>query len=205
MIIFFKKGAVLLLTFCLITLILGLLPVHGENEIYENVLRLHVLANSDSEEDQAIKLKVRDAVLAKSEKLFVGCATREEAIEITKQNLSVLENTAQETLRAEGSDDSVRVELGEEVYPTRNYESFCFPAGSYLSLRIIIGEGEGQNWWCVLYPPMCLSAASAKSTQNDATIAVGFTGEQYRVITETEKPTYRVRFRILEVVEEALR
>jgi len=200
-----QKSLALLLTLCSLILLLGLLPVHGESEIYENVLRLHVLANSDSEEDQALKLKVRDAVLFKSEELFANCQTREDAIEVTKQNLSVLEETARETLRAEGSDHSVRVELGEEVYPTRNYESFCFPAGSYLSLRIILGEGEGQNWWCVLYPPMCLSAASAKSSQSDEAITVGFTGEQYRVITETDTPRYRVRFRILEVFEEAMR
>ena len=200
-----QKSLALMLILCSLILLLGLLPVHGESEIYENVLRLHVLANSDSEEDQALKLKVRDAVLAKSEELFANCQTREDAIELTKQNLSVLEETARETLRAEGSDHSVRVELGEEVYPTRNYESFCFPAGNYLSLRIILGEGEGQNWWCVLYPPMCLSAASAKSSQSDEAITVGFTGEQYRVITETDSPTYRVRFRILEVFEEAMR
>jgi len=200
-----QKAMALILTLCSLILLLGILPVHGESEIYENVLRLHVLANSDSEEDQTLKLKVRDAVLLKSEELFADCETREDAIEVTKQNLSVLEATALETLRAEGSDHSVRVELGEEVYPTRNYESFCFPAGSYLSLRIILGEGEGQNWWCVLYPPMCLSAASAKSSQSDEAITVGFTGEQYRVITETDSPTYRVRFRILEVFEEAMR
>ena len=201
----FQKAMALILTLCSLILLLGILPVHGESEIYENVLRLHVLANSDSEEDQALKLKVRDAVLLKSEELFADCETREDAIEVTKQNLSVLEATALETLRAEGSDHSVRVELGEEVYPTRNYESFCFPAGSYLSLRIILGEGEGQNWWCVLYPPMCLSAASAKSSQSDEAITVGFTGEQYRVITETDAPRYRVRFRLLEVFEEAMR
>ena len=200
-----QKAMALILTLCSLILLLGILPVHGESEIYENVLRLHVLANSDSEEDQALKLKVRDAVLTKSEELFADCTTREEAIEVTKQNLSVLEETALETLRAEGSTHSVHVELGEEVYPTRNYESFCFPAGSYLSLRIILGEGEGQNWWCVLYPPMCLSAASAKSEKRDAAITVGFTGEQYRVITETDAPTYRVRFRLLEVFEEAMR
>ena len=200
-----KKSLAVVLTLCSLILLLGMLPVHGESEIYENVLRLHVLANSDSEEDQALKLKVRDAVLAKSEELFADCTTREEAIEVTKENLSVLENTARETLRAEGSSDSVRVELGEEEYPTRNYESFCFPAGTYLSLRIILGEGEGQNWWCVLYPPMCLSAASAKSSRSDEAITVGFTGEQYRVITETDAPRYRVRFRLLEVFEEAMR
>ena len=200
-----KKALILTLTVCILVLVLGVLPVHGESELYDNVLRLHVLANSDSEEDQALKLKVRDAILAESQALFVECSTREEATELVKTNLPAFEEIARQTLQAEGCDDSVRIELGEEVYPTRNYESFCFPSGSYLSLRIIIGEGKGENWWCVLYPPMCLSAASAKATQEDAYISVGFTGEQYRIITETDTPRYRARFRILEVMEEALR
>ncbi|MBO5938549.1 MAG: stage II sporulation protein R [Clostridia bacterium] len=200
-----KKGLFLVLSLCTLFLVLSILPVHGESELYDNVLRLHVIANSDSDEDQALKLKVRDAVLAESEQLLASCQTREDAIAKTKEHLSRLEHAALKTLQAEGCNDSVRAELGEEVYPTRNYESFCFPSGSYLSLRIVIGEGEGQNWWCVLYPPMCLSAASADSTQNDAYISVGLTGEQYRVITETDTPRYRARFRILEAFEEALR
>ena len=200
-----KKGLILILTACILILVLSVLPVHGESELYDNVLRLHVIANSDSAEDQALKLKVRDAVLAKSESLFADCATREEAVEVTKQSLSILEATAREALYAEGCDDSVRVELGEEIYPTRNYEGLCFPSGSYCSLRIVIGEGAGENWWCVLYPPMCLSAASIKESSDDAYISVGFTGEQYRIITETDTPRYRVRFKILEALEEAMR
>lgn len=200
-----KKGLILTLTVCLLILVLGILPVHGESDLYENVLRLHVIANSDSEEDQSLKLKVRDAILAESKGLLEDCQTRDEAIVAVREHLPELEASARQTLLANDCRDSVRAELGEEVYPTRNYESFCFPSGSYLSLRVIIGEGEGQNWWCVLYPPMCLSAASVKETQEDAYISVGFTGEQYRIITETDTPRYRARFRILEVMEEALR
>ena len=198
-----KKICSLTVTFCLLMLLLSLLPVHGESELYGNVLRLHVLANSDSDEDQALKLQVRDAILTASEPLLTTCRSRQEAQAIVRENLSVFEETARETIRQAGKTDSVRIELGEEKYPTRVYESFCFPAGSYLSLRVWIGEGAGQNWWCVLFPPLCLSAASAPDRDDDA-IAVGLTEEQYRVITETEDPTYRVRFRILEVLEEAL-
>ena len=180
-------------------------PVHGEEKIYDSVIRLHVIASSDGEEDQALKLKVRDAVLRESEVLLTDCQTREDALAKVQEHLPHLEQAACEALQNENCFDSVRAELGEEVYPTRNYESFCFPSGNYLSLRIVIGEGEGQNWWCVLYPPMCLSAASAKDAQEDAYISVGFTGEQYRVITETDTPRYRARFRILEAFEEALR
>ncbi len=198
-----KKLLALTVTCCMLYLLIGILPVHGESEIYSNVLRLHVLANSDSEEDQALKLEVRDAVLAASESLLADCTSREEAISVVSANLPLLQAAAEEVIAGRGRCDPIRIELGEEVYPTRDYEAFCFPAGSYVSLRVLIGEGEGRNWWCVLFPPMCLSAASAKN--EDACVAVGLTGEQYRLITETDSPAYTVRFRILEVIEESLR
>lgn len=199
-----KKFAALLATLCLLILIIGILPVHGESEIYSNVLRLHVLANSDSEEDQALKLKVRDAILQKSDALLRDCRTRKEAISIVQNNLDVLEDAARGAIAAEGRQDTVAITLGEEVYPTRCYESFCFPSGSYLSLRVLIGNAEGQNWWCVLFPPMCMSAATQTEAQ-DAFVSVGLTGSQYRVITESDEVVYSVRFRILEVFEEHLR
>ena len=192
------------ITLCILVLLIGILPIHGESEIYSDVVRLHVLANSDSEEDQALKLQVRDAILEVSEPIFADCRTQEDAIAAVHANYNVLENAAKAAIAAAGRDDAVRIELGEEVYPTRNYESFCFPSGSYVSLRVLIGEAEGQNWWCVLFPPMCLGAATEESAE-EACIAVGLTGEQYRVITETDTPTYTVRFRMLEVFEEALR
>lgn len=199
-----KKILSVMLTLCLIVLLVGILPVHGESEIYNRVLRLHVIANSDSEEDQALKLKVRDAVLEASTPLLAECETREEAMTTIRENLPLLEDAARKTIAAEGRADTVSAVLGEEVYPTKDYESFCFPAGSYVSLQIKIGDAEGQNWWCVLFPPMCLGAASKESAE-EACISVGLTGEQYRIITETERPTYSVRFRILEVIEEASR
>lgn len=199
-----KKYGIFALTLCLLFGAIGFLPVHGESEIYSNVLRLHVIANSDSPEDQALKLQVRDAVLACADELFANASSREEAIQITEEHLEVLTVAAQQAVSEAGRRDSVHLELGEEVYPTKNYEACCFPAGSYASLRIVIGAGNGQNWWCVLFPPMCLSAASGHSAE-EAFISVGLSAEQYRVITETDRPTYRARFRILEVLEETLR
>lgn len=197
-----KKIWVLTLTVCLLFLFIGVLPVHGEAEIYDNVLRLHILANSDSEEDQALKLKVRDAILKRGEGLFDSCQNREEAAARVRENEEMLLETAKHVIAEEGYDYPVRIELGEEEYPTRTYGSICFPSGNYLSLRILIGSGEGENWWCVLFPPICASAATKNSSEADAFIAVGLTGEQYRIITETEKPTYQVRFKILETIQE---
>ena len=198
-----KKIGSLFLTLCVILLVLSILPIHGESAVYDRVLRLHVLANSDSPRDQELKLQVRDAVLAVTDPLLRDAVTREEAEAILGSNLPLLKATAEDTLRSLGSEDTVTVELGRESYPTRTYARLAFPSGNYLSLRIRIGTGEGQNWWCVLFPPMCLSAASEESAA-DAFISVGFSDEQYRVITETDSLTYTARFKILEVFEKHL-
>jgi stage II sporulation protein R len=180
------------------------LPVHGEAEIYDNVIRLHVLANSDSEEDQALKLTVRDAVLKKTKTMLENVDNREQAEAVLRQNLPVIEQTARDALRAEGAENGVTVELGHESYPTREYECLAFPAGEYLSLRVMIGEAEGQNWWCVLFPPLCLTAATAQSERETETVclAAGLSGEQYRMIADTDETKYKLRFKILEVAEE---
>ncbi len=185
----------------LIFIILGALPIHGENEVYDSVLRLHVLANSDSEEDQALKFEVRDSILNVSSKLLGEAKTKDDAANIINENIALLTETAQKTVRENGYDYPVSITLGNESYPRRNYEQLCFPSGEYLSLKVMIGEAEGQNWWCVLFPPLCLSAASDKKASEDAFISVGLTDEQYRLITETDTPKYKVRFKILEAIE----
>ena len=192
----------LIVTFTLIGLcaVLTFLPIHGEDEVYDNVLRLHVLANSDSDEDQALKLRVRDELLGVTEDIFADCKTREDAERLVRENMSLIQSTAQNAVSAAGYSYPVSITLGEEEYPTRNYENACFPAGEYMSLRVMIGEAEGQNWWCVLFPPMCVGAAS----QSDAYAEVGLTGEQYNIITETDKPTYKVRFKLLEAIDQAV-
>lgn len=197
-------GGVILL--CILALV-SVLPVHGEQEIYESVVRLHVLANSDSDEDQALKLQVRDEILRVTEPLFKNCTDRENAIEIIQAHTDELQAAAQAVVYEKGYDYPVTILLGEEDYPTRSYENCCFPSGRYVSLRVCIGEAEGKNWWCVLFPPLCLSAASAEDEDDneDAFISVGLTGEQYKVITETDNVKYRIRFKILEAVQELWR
>ena len=185
-----------------LSLIAGMLPIHGESEIYDTVVRLHVLANSDSEEDQALKLKVRDEVIAAVTPLVDGCKTQAEAIAVIEKIIPDIEERASEKIKGEGYGYSVKVLLGEEYYPTKTYETCAFPKGKYVSLRVLIGEGEGENWWCCLFPPLCLSAAtdSSDGSNEDAFISVGLTGDQYKVITETKNPKYRVRFKILEAI-----
>ena len=196
---FCKKILTLSVVAALVLLTVGLLPVHGEEELYNKVVRLHVLANSDSKEDQAVKLAVRDAILHVTVPMLQDCNTQEEAVARLEENRALLSETAQETLREHGFDDAVTIKMGVESYPTRTYDELCFPAGEYISMRIELGEGEGQNWWCCLFPPLCLDTATVnKKTAEDACISVGFTPTQYKIITESDKPVYRARFKVLE-------
>ena len=195
----FSVAIVILLV---VLMALSFLPVHGEQEVYDTVVRLHVLANSDSDEDQALKLKVRDAVLEAASPVVTGCRSQAEAIRVLNAHLAELEAAARRVIASEGRTDSVSVLLGEEDYPTRTYESCAFPAGRYVSLRVCIGEAKGQNWWCCLFPPRCLSAATAKEANEDAFVQVGLTKDQYGIITETGKAKYKVRFKVLEVIED---
>ena len=198
---FYKRILTVTVIAAIALLLAGLLPVQGETEIYNKVVRLHVLANSDSEEDQAVKLAVRDAILNVTVPLLQDCQTQEDAIARLTENEATLRDVAKRVLRQEGFDyDTVNVTLGIESYPTRSYDHLCFPAGEYISMRVELGEGEGQNWWCCLFPPLCLGAATVSDEDaEDACISVGFTPSQYKIITESDKPVYRARFKILEL------
>ena len=197
---FMKKILTLCVCVCLIFIILSVLPIHGEAQIYDSVLRLHVVANSDSEEDQALKLAVRDRVIEIASEIGAECQTLEEARAVMTEALDLIADAAIDEITAHGYDYPVEVCLGEEEYPTKTYASLCFPSGKYLSLQVRIGEAAGQNWWCVLFPPLCLDAAT--NSNEDAFISVGFTPDQYKIITQTDEPKYEARFKILEMLEE---
>ena len=199
-----KKAVGFLMAATLLVAAFTVLPVHGEVGIYDNVIRLHVLAASDSERDQALKLVVRDAVLEKAQEVLKNAKSRTEAEDILRAALPVFERVAAGALAASGAPNTVSVTLGEEDYPTKRYEKLAFPAGEYLSLRVMIGAAEGQNWWCVLFPPLCLSAATDRRETEVACLSAGLTGEQYRMIADTDKTKYKLRFKILEVAEEML-
>ncbi len=191
----------LYLIFSVFTVIclLSILPVHGEDAVYDNVLRLHVLPNSDAQDDQALKLSVRDGVLAEVSCILDGCESFDEANARLTASLGRVRSAAEDIVAREGYDYPVEVSLGREEYPTKDYESFCFPSGEYTSLRVMIGESGGKNWWCVLFPELCLGAASDTS---DKFISAGFTPDQYKIVTESDDGEYEVRFKLLEVLEE---
>ena len=187
----------LCLSFLLLFTVVSILPVNGETEIYDDMIRLHVLAASDSEEDQNLKLKVRDAVLLEASKITAD--NPEEAYIKTEKSLELLKRAAEEKIKEEGYSYPVSVVLGEEKYPEREYDGFTLPEGTYTSLRVLIGEAEGKNWWCVLYPPLCTSTAEKRE---EVFIAAGFTDEQYKVITESNNKTYKIKFKIAEIIKD---
>lgn len=199
-----EKLLIVVIVVMAITMLAGFLPIHGEEEIYDTVVRLHVIANSDTDEDQALKMNVRDAILGVVTPAVQSCESQAQAIaEIGAVKEEAL-LAAQNIIKESRYDYDVDIEIGREEYPTRDYGNFVFPSGEYISVRVIIGEGEGQNFWCCLYPPLCMSAASEVSGEyaDDAFIQAGLTGEQYKIITETDSVKYRVRFKILEAVQE---
>lgn len=188
----------------LTVMVLGLLPVRGEEKIYSDVLRLHVIANSDTEADQALKLRVRDGILAQLSTLLADCPdfAAAEARLGDESVLRALRESAEKILQKEGARYPVTVTLRQETYPRKRYEALCFPSGRYTSLRVQIGQAEGQNWWCVLFPQLCLNAASGSVEENEEEfIEAGFTPEQYKIVTESDEPRYEVKFKILELIE----
>ena len=144
---FSKKLLICTILILSLSLFVGLFPVHGEEEIYDTVVRLHVLANSDSEEDQRLKLKVRDRIIDIVSPAVEECVTQAEAIAAIEKIMPDVESAAREVVAEEGYDYPISVIIGEEYYPTRVYETCAFPEGEYISLRVCIGEAEGQNWW----------------------------------------------------------
>ena len=160
----------------------------------EELIRLHVVANSDSEEDQNIKLQVRDAVTASLQRDLENLANVEEAKVYLQENLPKIQYIANETLDAVGFDGEAVVTLCKEVFDTRYYDTFTLPAGVYESLRIVIGEGEGHNWWCVVFPSLCIPATTEEF--EDAAVGAGFPETLSGALTGEEE--YEVRFYLLD-------
>ena len=157
----------------------------------EKMVRLHVIAHSDSAEDQAKKLLVRDAVLSAADEALKECRTREEAERQLRAMLPVLEKTAGEVL---GEEWAVEASLSREMYPERHYDTFSLPAGEYLSLQVKIGAAAGQNWWCVVFPPLCL-AATAEEVEETA-LAAGFEKGEVAFLVQDGGETV-VKFKLL--------
>ncbi len=175
-----------------LALCLGCWAQGRQERLSAQLVRLHVVAASDAEEEQALKLRVRDAVLAYLEPELAAASDAAAARELIGARLPQIREAA--LAAAEGR--AVTVTLGRESYPTRRYEGFALPAGNYASLRVVLGEGRGRNWWCVVFPPLCRSAADAESVRS------AMSGDDLSLICEDEG--YELRFRIVELWGELL-
>lgn len=167
-----------------------------QKALADKLVRLHVVANSDSEEDQSMKLRVRDAVLEVTEPLVQRAKDPRQAL---ASALPEIKSAAEDCLLENGSGDSVNVTLSKERFPTRYYDSFALPAGVYPSLRVTIGAGEGKNWWCVAFPSVCFCATAEEL--ESAAVSAGFTQNEVRLITENEDE-YILKFKLWELLGE---
>ena len=166
--------------------------------VKEDVVRLHILANSNSEIDQEVKLKVRDALLETNASILSNSVTKENAKEHFTNSKEILLKTAKETLKQNGFDYNVKISLKEEYFETRAYGNLTFPAGQYTALKVILGEGKGKNWWCVMFPPLCVPAADGLKTNESTADYLTKSGE--RIVNGGDK--YIVKFKLLEIYEE---
>ena len=164
-------------------------------EIRSDVLRIHVIANSDSSVDQNLKLRLRDYILEEGEDIFDGSVNVENAVKKIEPKLAELENSAETFVKNAGFDYDVKITLSNEYFTTRTYESVTLPAGKYLALRVVIGSGEGHNWWCVMFPPMCVPAADKKDEIENV-----FTDKEIKLVES--KPKYEPRFKVVEIYEQ---
>ncbi len=168
--------------------------IRDKKTLKDDIIRLHVVADSDSEADQAVKLQVRDAILAEMEQILATAENKRDAFIILAQSLDDLQDTANEVLVALGVEDTAFVTLDEEAFPTRVYDTFSLPAGVYDSLRVTIGSGEGKNWWCVVFPKLCVPAASEEV--EDVAAGAGFSDSLSASLTGQDG--YQIRFFFLD-------
>ena len=185
-------GKILLIVGVLAAILWGVDVWMDRQLLSEELIRLHVVANSDTQEDQDLKLQVRDAIAEYLQENLPQNASKEETMAFLSMRIPELTETANRTLEETGSTDRAVVTLTREPFPKRLYESFALPAGVYDSLRIHIGQAQGQNWWCVVFPSLCLPAAGEEEQEVGVTFDEPLAGA-----LEGEKP-YQVRFFLLD-------
>ena len=178
-----------------LTVIYSTLPFEAEcTEISKETFRLHILANSDSENDQALKIKVRDRVLEYTEDLFNDAKSKIDAEKVIAENIQDINNVAYAEILNNGYNYPVKTEITNMYFTTRYYNNYTLPSGMYDALRITIGNGKGHNWWCVMYPTICVSPVEEK----DEKAKEAFEEKQYDIVTNTK---LQYKFKIVEIFE----
>jgi stage II sporulation protein R len=199
-----KRIAAVLAMATICVLLLGTIQTQQlQQNMANKVLRFHVLANSDAKEDQELKIQVRDAVGTLMAEKLKNADSLEKSEEIVQQSLEEIEQTAEKIIVREGYTYPVQAMLTNCVFPEKNYGMFTFPAGNYQALRVVIGAGEGQNWWCVMYPNLCFSGSMYEvDAQSQEKLREVLTGEEYSAVLE--EGNYTVKFKILEIMNRVL-
>lgn len=193
-----KKFFIIFFIFFAFSYYTGVYLYNLQNSIANKVIRFHVIANSDSSFDQALKLKVRDKTVEYLTPLLENSKTINESREVIEQNIDNIENIAIETL-AIFSDYTAAVELTDCKFPTKNYGDYSFPAGNYEALKITIGEGNGQNWWCVMFPPLCFTDSAIEFPEKSIeTLSNNLSKKELELISNSDKPKVQIKFKILE-------
>ena len=170
------------------------------NDIADSVFRLHVIANSDSKEDQDLKYIVRDNLLSYMNEICSNCKTKQEAIDIVTENKDKFEEIAKSTIKERGFSYDVRINIGNFKFPTKNYGDISLPAGLYDALRVEIGEAKGQNWWCVMFPPLCFVDVTSGVVPDESKQIMqdNLGDEEYKLISDNESSDIKFKFSIVE-------
>ena len=174
-------------------------------DIANSVFRLHVIANSDSDVDQNLKYIVRDNLLEYMNTLCANCTSKEEAITIANEHLEDFREIALNTIKAQGFDYSVNVSIGNFEFPTKHYGDISLPSGYYDALKVEIGEAKGQNWWCVMFPPLCFVDASSGVVPEESkeNLENSLTDEEFSIVSDNEdSPSFKLKFKILEILND---
>lgn len=174
--------------------------------ISEEIIRFHVLANSDKEEDQALKIKVKDAIVAGLKEPLQGTNNKEEAREVLQDNVPLIINIAKNIIEEEGYDYNVSANIVDSYFPTKIYGDMTFPPGIYEALRVEIGDGKGKNWWCVMYPPLCFVEGTYSVVPEESKDQLKYilTEEEYEALAKEGKLKVKAKFKLKEVLEEWL-
>lgn len=169
-------------------------------DIASSVFRLHVIANSDSKEDQDLKYKVRDNLLKYMNKICKDCTSKEDAISLVEKNKDIFKQIALDTIRNEGFSYNVNINIGNFEFPTKNYGDISLPAGLYDALRVEIGEAKGQNWWCVMFPPLCFVDISSGVVPEESkeVLQDNLTEEEFALISDKSSDEIQFKFKLLE-------
>ncbi len=173
------------------------------NGLSSNVFRLHIIANSDSEEDQNLKYIVRDNLLEYMNEICKDCSTKEEVIKVVQEHIAEFKTIAENTIYEQGFSYNVNIEIGNFEFPTKTYGDISFPAGFYDALKVEIGKSSGQNWWCVMFPPLCFINTSTGIVSNESKeiLEENLSDEEYEIISDTESIEITFKFKIIEFFE----